>query len=358
MSAQSPGQPDIALGLALAVVAASTVPLLLLDGDLTVVAASGSFCRAFDIDEAGVSGESIFALGAGEWNMPRLRSLLTATAAGSAEIAAYEIDLERPGRPPRKLMLNAHKLVYAGGADARMLLTVSDVTDARAADKLKDDLLREKAILLREVQHRVANSLQIIASVLLQNARTVQSDETRKHLHEAHGRVMSIAAVQQQLATSSVSEVRLRAYFEQLCSSLAASMIQDPKQISLQVTSDDTAVPPETSISLGLIVTELVINALKHAFPGRRSGQILVDYAARGDDWTLSVGDDGVGIAQAPAGGKPGLGTNIIEALAAQLQARVEVGDASPGTTVSIVHDAAALESRTAAPAVAARHLI
>ena len=73
-------------------------------------------------------------------------------------------------------------------------LAVADVTAARAADKLKDDLLREKAILLQEVQHRVANSLQIIASVLLQSARKVQSEETRGHLKDAHNRVMSVAA--------------------------------------------------------------------------------------------------------------------------------------------------------------------
>lgn len=77
------------------------------------------------------------------------------------------------------------------------------MTDARAEARLKDDLVRDKAMLLQEVQHRVANSLQIIASVLMQSARQVQSDEARGHLHNAHHRVMSIAALQRQLSTSS-----------------------------------------------------------------------------------------------------------------------------------------------------------
>ena len=85
----------------------------------------------------------------------------------------------------------------------RLLLAVSDVTDARLAEKLKDDLLREKAILFQELQHRVANSLQIIASVLMQSARRMQSAETTSHLYDAHSRVMSVAALQQQLAASS-----------------------------------------------------------------------------------------------------------------------------------------------------------
>ena len=75
-----------------------------------------------------------------------------------------------------------------------------DVTDARIAEKLKDDLLKEKAVLLQELQHRVANSLQIIASVLMQSARRVQSDEARTHLQQAHQRVMSVASLQHHLA--------------------------------------------------------------------------------------------------------------------------------------------------------------
>ena len=82
------------------------------------------------------------------------------------------------------------------------MLSVTDITHARAAEKLKDNLLREKDVLLQELHHRVANSLQIIASVLMQSARKVQSEETRSHLYDAHQRVMSVAALQQQLASS------------------------------------------------------------------------------------------------------------------------------------------------------------
>ncbi|SKB67723.1 Two-component sensor histidine kinase, contains HisKA and HATPase domains [Sphingopyxis flava] len=239
---------------------------------------------------------------------------------------------------PRRLVLNAQKLDYGDAEQVRLLLTISDVTEARISEKLKDDLLREKAILLQELQHRVANSLQIIASVLMQSARRVQSEETRGHLHDAHNRVMSIATVQQQLAASRLGDVELRGYLTQLCQSLGASMIHDHDQVSLAVTADDSSVNADISVSLGLIVTELVINALKHAFPGERSGKILVDYLSRGQDWTLSVSDDGVGTPQSLADAKPGLGTSIVEALANQLKATVDTAGAHPGTTVSIVH--------------------
>ena len=338
MAVRSPPVPSVAEGLSLAMVAASDAPLLLLDGDLVVIAVSNSFCLAFDVEPDGAAGRSIFGLGSGEWNLPQLRSLLTATAARHAALEAYEMDLEAPGREPRRLVIKARRLEYGDSDAARLLVTVSDVTEARLADKVRDDLIREKAVLLQEVQHRVANSLQIIASVLLQSARNVQSEETRTHLQDAHNRVMSIATVQKQLSASTRTEVELRPYFSQLCQSLGASMIRDHKRQSIEVTADDSRVGADVSISLGLIVTELVINALKHAFPDNRTGKILVDYRSHGPNWTLCVADNGVGMPPGPAKALPGLGTSIVEALARQLRANVRVADKKTGTAVSIVH--------------------
>jgi two-component sensor histidine kinase len=148
---------------------------------------------------------------------------------------------------------------------------------------------------------------------------------------------MSIATVQKQLSLSQVGPIALAPYFTQLCDSLGASMIRDHDQLSIEVQSDASAVEGEVSVSLGLIVTELVINALKHAFPGDRHGKIKVGYQSRGADWTLTVSDDGVGMAGGAAVATPGLGTSIVEALAHQLQAKIVVSDAHPGTNVSII---------------------
>jgi two-component sensor histidine kinase len=222
--------------------------------------------------------------------------MLKATASGSAQVESYEIDLVRPGKETRNILVNAHRLEDGVETTVRLLVALTDVTRARAEARQKDDLIREKAILLQEVQHRVANSLQIIASLLLQSARKVQSEEAREHLHDAHHRIMSIAAVQRHLAVSDVGDVPLRPYFAQLCESLGASMIHDSNQLSIQVTTDDSIVNANASVSLGLIMTELIINAVKHAFPKRRHGKIVIDYRSDGLDWTLSIRDDGVGM--------------------------------------------------------------
>jgi two-component sensor histidine kinase len=350
MAPQPMTHSDVTLNLALAVIASSTAPLLLLNQDLTLAAASKSFCNAFQIDPDKVIGLHLRMLGSGEWDVPQLTALLEATAAGYAAVDGYEIDLSRKGLENRRLVLNAQKLDYGNGESIRLLVSVSDVTDARIAERLKDDMLKEKAVLLQELQHRVANSLQIIASVLLQSARKVQSEETRSHLHDAHKRVMSVAALQQQLSASSVSDVQLRPYFTTLCNSIGASMIRDHNQLSLEVSVDDSKTTADISVSLGLIVTELVINALKHAFPEDRNGKIKVDYHSHGPNWTLSVTDNGVGMPTDSARAKPGLGTNIIQALTSQLQAHIKISDANPGTIVFIAHtQIAAVQSAGAA---------
>jgi two-component sensor histidine kinase len=202
---------------------------------------------------------------------------------------------------------------------------------------LKDDLLREKAVLHQELQHRVANSLQIIASVLMQSARRVPVGDARSYLVDAHSRVMSVATLQHQLAQSRLGDVALRSYFTELCASIGASMIQNHETMSISVDADDSVATADVSVSLGLIVTELVINALKHAFPGGRSGGFVVAYHSQRPDWTLSVTDDGIGMENGLQPPKAGLGTSIVEALAKQVSASVQVSDQDPGTRVSII---------------------
>ena len=335
----TPLRPESSSSLGLALVMASSTPLILLNEQLVVQAASGSFCRAFSIDPTSVVGKELFALGNGEWNIPQLRSLLTSIASGAAAVDAYEMDLKRGGEPVRCLVLNAQMLDHDPDEALRLVLAISDVTDARQAEREKDALVLEKHNLLQELNHRVANSLQIIASVLMQRVRRVQSEETRGHLRDAHHRVMSVATLQRQLASTATGEVGLRHYFTDLCASIAASMVGDPELLKLTVEGDDSVTTADRSVSLGLIVTELVINSLKHAFPNDNAkGSIKVGYHATANGWTLSVVDDGVGMPGDNDKVEPGLGTGIVKALAAQLSATVETSDAQPGTRVAIVH--------------------
>jgi two-component sensor histidine kinase len=198
------------------------------------------------------------------------------------------------------------------------------------------------------MQHRVANSLQIIASILLLKARTVQSEETRLHLRDAHQRVMSVATVQQQLQASGLNErIEIGPYLTKLCASLAASMVGERRPLSIKVQSTSGRAVSSEAVSLGLIVTELVINALKHGFPAGAEGEILVSYDVQDAGWRLSVSDNGSG--PKAVGDKvshAGLGTSIVEALAHQLEATVQKTSGPQGTTVTIAAPAVSAEQQ------------
>ena len=347
---------DPSLSLALAMVCASATPLLLLDGDCKVIASSISFGDAFDVDPGTAVGQSLFRLGTGEWDIATVRSLMTSTISGDAEIDAYETVVRRAGGTPRSVILNVRKLVYGDDDNVRLLVAVDDVTDARASAKANRDLVNDNAVLMQEVRHRVANSLQIIASVMMLNARRTSSDELRGQLRDARNRVMSVADLQQQLALVSNEAVNVRTYLTKLCGTIAASMIADPKALRLTVVAPDIELEADVSVSLGLIVTELVINSLKHGFPEEAGGTIIVSYERHGNRWTLSVTDSGVGMPPLPANAMAGLGTSIVQALARQLRAKVVVAAMTPGTRVSIVHDPAtplSLETDRTEPQVA-----
>ncbi len=313
--------PPINLGrtLGLALVLASDAPLLLLNENLAIVAASDSSCAAFGIDPETVTGQTIYDLDHSHWDLPRLHSLIDATLSGAAEVEAYEMEIETSARAVRCVVIKAQRLDYGDGLNMRMVVTVIDVTEERKNEKRQKELVHANAALLHEMQHRVANSLQIIASILMQSARKVQSDEARGHLSDAHQRVMSIATLQRHLAESDANAVELEPYLAQLCASIGASMIFDRDQLTLTTEVDPVSIGGDISVSMGLVVTELVINALKHAFPDGRAGHVIVGYAANGEDWVLSVSDDGVGMDEDADRAQAGLGTRIVQALAKQL---------------------------------------
>ena len=212
-------------------------------------------------------------------------------------------------------------------------------SSCRADETAMRDLVQQKDIQLKEMQHRFANSLQIIASTLTLSARAVRSDEARQHLQDAHHRVMAVAAVQEQLTASKHGDaVALRPYLERLCRTLAESMIAGSRTIVVTVNATDRQVPTSDAMSIGSIVTELLINAAKHAFPVEAAGgKITVDYRSSAAGWSLDVSDDGIGLpAGCDAAAKGGLGTGIVQALARKLGAEVVTTSDEFGTRVSI----------------------
>jgi chemotaxis protein methyltransferase CheR len=346
MNQPIPGIED-AQTLAQAIVNTIHEPLLVLDAGLRVLAASRAFYEIFRVDPEHTMGCLLYDLGDGQWNIPALRLLLETIIPEHVAMDRFEVDHDFPGVGRRTMLLNARKVIYETSTNTTILLAFTDITARRIIEREKADLLekteellRQKQMLLEEMQHRVANSLQIIASILLIKARAVTSEETRHHLKDAHQRVLSVAEVQSQLhASGGVDRIEVGPYLSKLCASLAASMIGDSHPIVLEVAADQGRIGSDKAVSMGLIVTELVINAIKYAFPEPRAdARVLVGFESAGTGWILTVSDNGVGAAETAVPlAHGGLGTAIVEALVKQLDARMQVQSAA-GMAVSIRH--------------------
>src|SRR4051794_3654903 len=209
-----------------AIVDTAREPLLVLDRDLRIIVASRSFYLTFELTRLVTQGRKIYDLDGGVWNIAELRLLLERIVPEHRVMEGFEVARDFPRIGRRAMMLNARKVFYEGNEHTTILLGFEDATERRRTERALQQLLQQKEMLLSEMSHRVANSLQIIASILLMKARTVHSEETRAHLQEAHRRVMSVASVQQHLQASGKGEqMAVGPYLSKLCETLVASMI-------------------------------------------------------------------------------------------------------------------------------------
>lgn len=330
-----------ACALAQSIVDTVREPVIVLDKGLRVIAASRSFYSSFKVRPEDTQGRLLYTLGDGQWDIPKLRVLLEQIIPQHGVMEGYEVEHEFPHVGQRTMYLNARQVFYKEGAETTILLGIEDVTERRILEREKDELLRQKEVMLEELQHRIANSLQIIAGIILMKATRVESEETRAHLRDAHKRVISVAAVQEQLHASGIGgPINMLPYLSRLADTLATSVIGDNRHVTIKVVGEGGTATSREAESLGLIATELVMNSIKHAFPTEKNdGRIVIAYDVDGTNWKLSVADNGSGKPDGVfAQSRTGLGTGIVKALAQQLGAKVETLADSAGTTVSVTH--------------------
>jgi chemotaxis protein methyltransferase CheR len=145
-------------------------PLIVLDDALRVVVASRSFYGTFNVTPEETEGHLLYELGNGQWDIPALRTLLEDIIPHHTTVEKYEVERVFPTIGQRSMLLNARKVFNEGNGSTSLLLAIEDVTERRALEREKDELLRQKELLLQEMNHRVNNSLQVIASILLLKA--------------------------------------------------------------------------------------------------------------------------------------------------------------------------------------------
>jgi two-component sensor histidine kinase len=194
-------------------------------------------------------------------------------------------------------------------------------------------LAAEREVLLREVNHRVGNSLQIIASLLHLQANSSTQDDVKAALTNAMGRVAAVAQVHRRLYTShDLKSVLLNQYLEALLEDLRRSAEGD-RMSRLTLKAEPVEIDPDRAVAIGIIVNELVMNAVKYAYPDG-AGPIHVELKTLDDALELAIADDGVGLNVKADPRSTGMGQRIVTAMASKLEAIVERDAAHSGTRI------------------------
>jgi len=209
-------------------------------------------------------------------------------------------------------------------------------------------LAAEREVLLREVNHRVGNSLQIIASLLHLQASSSTQDDVKAALTNAMGRVAAVAQVHRRLYTShDLKNVLLNQYLDALLEDLRRSA-EGNRMSRLTLKAEAVEIDPDRAVAIGIIVNELVMNAVKYAYPDG-AGPIHVNLTAQGEDLVLSIADDGVGLNVKTDPRSTGMGQRIVTAMASKLEASVERDPGHAGTRIVLRFRRASHPATTAA---------
>jgi PAS domain S-box-containing protein len=218
--------------------------------------------------------------------------------------------------------------------DGTMVLSaVVDITDRKQREERLQVALREKEVLLAEIHHRVKNNLQVVSSLLSLQSAEIGDDRVLDAMRECQNRITSMSLIHQTLYESQdFAEVDFGQFLNALVPVLVSTYALDPSRISIDIELPSMKLPINAAIPCGLIVNELISNALKHAFPGDRRGRVGVAMKHEEENHvSLTVSDDGVGLPdEAYASSAKTLGLQIVNVLTSQLEGVLYINPRAP----------------------------
>ena len=310
--------------------------LLVLDPDLTVRFVNRSFGDTFAVTPEDAIGRKLYDLGNGEWDIPKLRIALKTIISGEGTFESFEVEQFFPSIGQRVMCLNARKVYRPGNKIQLILLAIEDVIERVRLEREHAAAHERIAVLLQELGHRIKNSLQIIVSMVSLEARSHKSGEGKAALERVSHRIAALGSLYSMLGeTNSVEEVDVASYLEALCRDLIESVQKENgTSIALKTDIESEPLPVDRAIPLGLIVNELVTNAIKYAFPSETSGTVVVTLKRIPGELRLTVSDDGKGVD--PRRADSGLGGRLVDAFTRQLGGQVERKSDNKGTIVCL----------------------
>lgn len=202
-----------------------------------------------------------------------------------------------------------------------VLSSIVDITERKNAHDRLRQALTEKEVLLKEVYHRVKNNLQVVSSLINLQAASVTNAETADLLQQSADRIKAMALLHEKLYQSKdLAKIDFNEYIRSLVDHLLFGYGAHAGNIAIEMAIDNVFLGVDTAIPCGLIINELLSNALKHAFPGHRAGQVRIAFSLRLGEYCLTIADDGVGLPEALDFKNTGsLGLQLVDTLTHQL---------------------------------------
>jgi two-component system response regulator len=254
----------------------------------------------------------------------RLKSAIAGTLNTGAP---YEVELEitRPDEARRFVLSRGQLKQAAGGTGSLLIGTSQDITELKRKEKIISAALKEKEVLLKEVQHRVKNNMQVISSLLRMQSQFVVNEKDARMFQESQERIRSMSLVYDQLRQSqNLAEINLREYINELAANLIQSYSLSAGGVSAHIDVDDISVGLDVAIPCGLLINELVSNSLKYAFPDQ-AGNINICIHKTGGALDLTIADNGIGLPDNfDVASSPTLGMTLLQTLGEQLGGKVE----------------------------------
>ncbi|HEY0739845.1 MAG TPA: histidine kinase dimerization/phosphoacceptor domain -containing protein [Chryseosolibacter sp.] len=220
--------------------------------------------------------------------------------------------------------------------DQSFVLIISDITDKLVTEKKLLHTIHEKETLIKEIHHRVKNNLQLISSIIYLKLTSVGDNDIRSFLEDTRQKIRSIALIHERLLqTENLDQVEISDYLGKLIQDLKVTYFRDGHPLEIATSLDKQMMTLDTAIICGLIVNELLTNAIKHAFPDNRPGKIMVAFA-NSPAYSLVVKDNGVGLpASIEPGTSPSFGMQLIDVFVKQLNGKLQI-DRTDGTTFNL----------------------
>ncbi len=313
-------------------------PLLVIDGDQTVIAASRAFYTKFEVGPSETVGRELGKLGNGQWDIPDLTRLLDNVIPDSETIEDYEVTLDFPHIGEKVILLNARKIFREGNNSKTLLLAMEDVTEQRQIEAERDQHLRRASNLLEELNHRVMNSLAIVGSIISMESRTLSDEECKLAFERMRTRITAIGELYKNLTRMNSTEtVQVDAYLSTIAEQLSDSLILGRKApITIREDISPTTISTRTAVPLGLVLNELVTNAIKYAFDENQPGEIFIGLKKNLENLIFTVSDNGKGIDE-NARVDSGVGGRLVKAFVSQLEGDLKVESSNGGTTYTLV---------------------